>query len=361
VNLGFDPSKVVYADISLPEGQYDTAQQKHFLFRKVLDRISQFPGVLSATEASNFPPYNFGWTTVVIRGQVPPVNRNTASIFCTEGYFETLSLPLFRGTLFSRKDVDSARHVVIVNRTFARDRFGEENPIGRHVRFSDYETWADWPRNSYFEIIGVVADAQNTGLQDAPRPEIYLPGTLAGAPPRGIMVSTTGNSPAILQQLRAEVSAIDPNLAVAEAGSIAARLEHDYYARPRFLFLTLCTFAAIAFLLVALGVFSVLSYFVALQTPQIGIRMAIGARPIQVLSLFLKQGLRLILAGTGLGLFVSYFLARILASQIWGISATDPATFAAVGLLTLAVGVLACLLPAYRAARVDPMLALRYE
>jgi putative ABC transport system permease protein len=361
VNLGFNPSKVVYADISLPEGQYDTARQKHFLFREVLNRITRFPSVLAATETTNFPPYTFGWTTVAISGQTPPQNRNTASIFCTEGYFQTVGLPLLRGALFSQNDVDAAHRLVVVNHTFVRDRFGEENPIGRQVRFSDYETWPDWPRDPYFEIVGVVADAKNAGLQDPPRPEVYLPGTLAGAPPRGLMISTTGNPHAILERVRSEVSAVDPNVAIGEAGTIATRLDHYYFARPRFLLITLCTFTAVAFLLVAVGVFSVISYTVAAQTHEIGIRIALGARTTQILSLVVKRGLRLILTGILIGLFASYFLTRLLSSQIWGVSTTDLSTFATMASLALFVGSLACLVPARRATLVEPIVALRHE
>jgi hypothetical protein len=194
-----------------------------------------------------------------------------------------------------------------------------------------------------------------------PRPEIYLPSTLADAPTSGIMVSTTGNPQAILPQIRSEISAVDPHVAIGEAGTIATRLEHYYYARPRFLLITLCTFAAIALLLVAAGVFSVISYTVAAQTHEIGIRMALGAQAAQVLGLVVTKGTWLILAGTAIGLFASHFLTRLLSSQIWGVSATDPSTFAAVAFLALFVGILACLIPARRATRVDPMVALRYE
>jgi putative ABC transport system permease protein len=361
VNLGFNPWKVVYAGISWPESQYNTAQQKHLFFRKVLDRLTQVPGVQAATETSDFPPYTFGWTTVVITGKTAPTNRNTASVFCTEDYFQTLGLPLLRGSLFSQNDIDAARHVVIVNQAFVRDHFGEENPVGHQVRFSDYETWPDWPHDPYFEIIGVVADTKNAGLEDAPKPEVYLPSTLAGAIQPGIMVSTIADPVAVLQQVRAEISAADPNVAVGEVGTIATRLADHYYARPRFLLATLCSFAMIALLLVAVGVFSVISYTVALQTHEIGIRMALGAQPAGVLTLVLRRGMSPILAGIAIGLFASYFLTRLLASQIWGVSPTDPPTFAAVGSLALVVGVLACLLPARRASRVDPIVALRYE
>ncbi len=362
VNLGYNPSQIVYAHISWPEGQYETAQQKHRLFRKVLNRISQIPDVRAATETTTFPPYTSGWTTVVINGKTPPANRNTASVLCTEGYFQTLRQPLLRGTLFSQNDVDSARRVVVINQTFVRDRFGQENPIGHQVRFSDYETWPDWPRNLYFEIIGVVGDAKNSGLQDPPRPEIYLPASLTGAASsRGIMVNTSTYPPAILRQIRNELSTVDPNIALGETGTIASLVDRYCFARPRFLLTTLCAFAATALLLVAVGVFSVISYTVALQTHEIGLRMALGARPSQVLALVLKKGVRLVLAGIAIGLAASYFLTRLLTSQIWGVSTTDPSTIAVVVLLALVTGILAAALPARRAARVDPIVALRYE
>jgi len=362
VNLGFDPTKVVYAEISWPEERYDRRQQKHILLRKVFDRLTQFPGVQALTETSDFPPYTFGWTTAVITGKPRPLNRNTASIFCTEGYFQTLGLTLRRGRLFSEGDIDSARHVVIVNDTFVRDHFGEENPIGQQVKFSDYETWPDWPHDSYFEIVGVVSDAKNTGLQDVPRPELYLPDTLAGAiRPAGVMVRTIVDPALILREIDTEISAVDPDVVVSEAGTLATRLDSNYYARPRFLLTTTGTFATIAFLLVSAGIFSVISYNVALQTREIGIRLALGLQPTQVLGLVMQKAARLVLAGIAVGLFGSYFLTRLIASEVWGVSVTDPTTFVSVAFLALLIGLLACLLPARRASRIDPMVALRYE
>ena len=362
VNLGFDPTKVVYAEISWPEERFDGRQQKHILLRKVFDRLTQFPGVQAVTETSDFPPYTFGWTTAAITGKPRPLNRNTASVFCTEGYFQTLGLTLRRGRLFSRGDIDSARHLVIVNETFVREHFGEETPIGQQVKFSDYETWPDWPHDSSFEIVGVVSDAKNTGLQDVPRPELYLPDTLAGAiRPAGIMVRAIVDPALILREIDTEISAADPDVVVSEAGTLATRLDRNYYARPRFLLTTTGTFATIAFLLVSAGIFSVISYNVALQTREIGIRMALGAQPTQVLALVLKEGTRLVFAGIAIGLCSSYFLTRLIASEVWGVSVTDPITFACVACLALLVGLLACVLPACRASHVDPMVALRYE
>lgn len=361
VNIGFNPSKVVYARLSWPEDRYAAAGAKSALLRKALDRLTHLPGVVDAAETSDYPPHTWGWTTVVVQGQTSPKNRNTSSILCSEGYFRTLDRPLLQGRLFTQSDIESAAHVVVVNQTFARNHFADANPIGHHVRFSDYETLKDWSHEPYFEIIGVVADAHNTGLQAPPNPEIYLPATLTGASEHNLMVRTAAYIPATLHELRTAVSDLDPNLAVAETGTIATLLEQDYFARPRFLLTTFCTFATVALLLVAAGIFSVISYNVALRTREIGIRLALGARPTQVLGLVLKKGARLVLVGIALGLFTSHFVTRLIASEVWGVSVTDPATFVSVAFLALLVGLLACLLPARRASRVDPMVALRYE
>jgi putative ABC transport system permease protein len=361
VDLGFNPSQVVYGNISWPQDRVATAEQKRRTFRKILDGISRSPDVLAATGTTNFPPYTFGWTTVAISGKEPPKNRNTASIFCTEGYFQTLGLVLLRGSLFTRDDVEYARRVVIVNQTFVRERLGDENPIGRQVRFSDFETLSDWTREPYFEIVGVIADRKNAGLQDPPRPEIYLAGSITAGMPDGIMLRTTGSPAAALQQLRAEISAVDPNLALGESGTIRTLLERDYYARPRFLFITLCAFATIALVLVAVGIFSVIAYTVAIQTHEIGVRIALGAQTGQILRLVLRKGLTLILSGIALGFGASFFLTRLISTQIWGVSPTDPPTYAVVSVLALVIGASACLLPARRASQLDPCLALRQE
>jgi putative ABC transport system permease protein len=362
VNIGFDPAHVVYAELSLPEGRYDTADQKKVFFRKLLDRLATLPGVIASTEASSFPPYSFGWTEVLVPGKTHSEPWGTTFDLCSEGYFQTLGRTLLRGRLLSRSDVESARHVTVINQTLASRYFANESPVGQSIKFSTFEEWAaDWPRDAYFEIIGVIADAKNSGLQDPPKPEVYFPYTITSTGPRGVMLRTAGNSSLILTSLRQDITAMDPDVAVSDDGTIESFLERWYYAGPQFTVIILTAFASIGLLFVLIGIFSVMAYTVSLQTHEIGIRMALGARQNDVLSMVLKKGLALILAGTMTGLVASLAMTRLLASQIWGVSATDPWTFSAVAALILVVGVAACLFPARRATQVDPLVSLHYE
>jgi putative ABC transport system permease protein len=362
VDIGFDPAHVIYSELSFPEGRYDTAEQKRVFIGKLLDRLATIPGVTAATEATSLPPYSFGWTEVVIPGKTHSEPWGTTFDMCSEGYFQTLGRQLLRGRLLSHNDVESARYVTIINQTLARTYFGNEDPVGQKIKFSTFEEWAaDWRRGAYFEIIGVIADANNTGLQDAPRPEVYFPYTVTGTGSREIMVKTAGNPNLALESLRREIATIDSDVAVSDAGSIETFLKRWYYAGPQFTLIILTTFGAIGLLLVLMGIFSVMAYTVSLQTHEIGIRMALGAQQNNVLRMVLLKGLTLIATGTIAGLAAGLALTRLMSSQIWGVSPTDPWTFFAVAALILPVGLAACLFPARKATQVDPLVSLHYE
>jgi len=362
VDIGFNPASVAYARLSLPEGRYDTADAKRAYFEKVLDRVAAIPGVVASTEATSFPPYSFGWTEIAVPGKTHSESWGTTFDMCSEGFFQTLGRLLFRGRLLSRSDVESARHVVVVNQTFERNYFGTEDPIGQRVKFTTLEQWAtDWPRDAYFEIVGVIADAKNTGLQDAPRPEVYFPHTVTGTGPRGIMVRTAGNSSLVLTSLGRAIADVDSDVAISDLGPMENILKSSYYAGPQFTLIVLGTFGITGLLLVLVGIFSVMAYTVSLQTHEIGIRIAMGAQRHDVLRMVLRKGLALILAGIIVGLAASSVLMRLMASQIWGVSTMDPWTFSAVATLVVIVGLTASLFPAYRAAKVDPIVCLHYE
>jgi putative ABC transport system permease protein len=362
VDIGFNPASVAYARLSLPEGRYDTADAKRDYFEEVLDRVAAIPGVIASTEATSFPPYSFGWTEIVVSGKTHSEPWGTTFDMCSEGYFQTLGRRLLRGRLLSRSEVELARHVTVINQTFERNYFGNEDPIGQRIKFATLEQWAtDWPRDAYFEIIGVIEDAKNTGLQDAPRPEVYFPHTVSGTGPRGIMVRTAGNASLVLPSLSRTIAAVDSEVAISELGAMENILKTSYYAGPQFSLIILGTFGITGLLLVVIGIFSVMAYTVSLQTHEIGIRLAMGAQRSDVLRMVLKKGLTLIVAGTVAGLAVSSAVMRLMASQIWGVSTMDPWTFSVVATLVVIVGLTASLFPAHRATQVDPLVSLHYE
>jgi len=362
VDIGFNPASVAYARLSLPEGRYDTADAKRDYFGRVLDQVAAIPGVIASTEATSFPPYSFGWTEIVVPGRTHSEPWGTTFDMCSEGYFQTLGRRLLRGRLLSRSEVELARHVTVINQTFEHNYFGNEDPIGQRIKFTTLEQWAaDWPRDAYFEIIGVIADAKNTGLQDAPRPEVYFPHSVSGTGPRGIMVRTAGNANLVLPGLSRTIAAVDPEVAISELGPMENILKSSYYAGPRFSLIILGTFGITGLLLVVIGILSVMVYTVSLQTHEIGIRMAMGAQRSDVLGMVLKKALTLILAGTVAGLAISSAVMRLMASQIWGVSTMDPWTFSVVATLVVIIGLTASLFPAHRATQVDPLVSLHYE
>lgn len=361
VDLGFNPKNILVVRIPLPKGRYDTAVQKKLFFEEVLRRVKGVPGVVNATETISLPPYGGPRSEVVIPGKTHSEAWNAMFQACSQTYFQTMDRHLLRGTLLSENDIESARPVVVINQTLAREFFGKEDPIGQKINFKILDEIPETPNGLYFEIIGVVSDAKNRGLQEPAMPEAFFPYTLSGFGDRGILVRTAVDPDLLLNSVRKEIWAVDRNVALADTGSLESYLEKFSYAQPRFGVASLGVFAAIGLMLVVIGVFSVMAYTVSLQTHEIGIRMALGAQQSNVLQMVLRKGMRLMIAGIVTGLLASFALTRLLASQIWGVSATDPLTFTVVVVVVVGVGLVACLMPARRATHVDPLVALRYE
>jgi len=362
VDLGFNPTNILSARVALPPGRYDTAQQKRLFFQQVLERIAALPGVVSAAETVSFPPYGAPSSEVTVPGKTHSDVWISEFDICSEGYFRALGLHLLRGRLLSEADIESTRLVVVINQMLARKFFKDEDPIGKTIKFKVLDIVPDAPHDAYFEIIGIVGDVKNNGLQEAPMPEAFMPYTITGvARSRAILVRTSTEPLSMVESVRKEVWGVDSNVAVTETGTIEGYLNRFSYSAPRFELVTLGIFAGIGLVLVVIGVFSVMAYSVSLQTHDIGIRMALGAQQENILRMVLLKGLRLIGAGIIVGLLASYGLTRFISSQIWGVSPTDPMTLAAVVLAIVAVGLAACLLPARRATQVDPLTALRYE
>jgi len=276
-------------------------------------------------------------------------------------FFETLQLHLLRGRTLSDSDISSAQHVIVVNETLVRRFFPSVDPIGQKVKFNTFDDLPGASRDAYFEIIGVVRDFSNWDVRkSAPLPEAILPYTIFARDRRIILARTAVPPDSLLPAVRREIWAVDPKIAI-DTGNLQDFLAEDAYTEPRFDLITSGAFAGIALLLVVMGVFSVMAYSVSLRTHEIGIRMALGATQDSVLKMVLAKGSRLIAAGVVIGLLASFALTRFIASQIWGVSVTDPLTFFSVVALVALVSFTACLLPARRATKVDPVIALRYE
>jgi ABC-type antimicrobial peptide transport system permease subunit len=251
--------------------------------------------------------------------------------------------------------------VAVVNQAFARAYFGNENPLGQEIKFNVLDQLPETPHDAYFEVIGMVTDFKNQGLLEPPTPEAFVPFSISGIGHRVILAETAVDPKSLLASVQREVWAVDSNAAVTRSGSIKDLLAEEAYTRPQFGLITIGAFAGIGLALVLIGIFSVMAYTVALQTHEIGVRMALGAQRGNVLTMVLGKGLRLISVGILVGVLASLGLTRFLASQISGVSATDPLTYCSVVIIFLVVGLIASLLPARRAAGIDPLVSLRYE
>jgi putative ABC transport system permease protein len=358
VDLGMNPDNVLVARLPLPRGQYTTASDKQRFFRELLRRLQEVPGIEVATATSSLPPYGGIGSDIEIPGKTSTERWNAIFQLASEGYFQTLGLKLQRGRPLSAADVNGARRVAVVNQTLVTRYFGKDDPIGQRIKFKLLET-QEPIENPVFEIIGVVSDAKNQGIQEPPMPEAFIPYTVTGAFERGILARTQGDPAAFIDRVKREVWAVDRGVAITLTGTLNGYLSQFSYATPRFSVVLLGVFASVGLVLVAIGVYSVIAYTVSQQTHEIGIRMALGAAPVHVLRMVGLMGLRLVAAGAAIGLLASFAATRLIAAELWGTSQHDPLTLTVVVATISVVGLAACYFPARRATRVDPLLALR--
>jgi putative ABC transport system permease protein len=361
VHLGFQPDHILVARIPLPVDRYKTADQVTGFYRPLLQRLKALPGVVEATETSTLPPYGGISSDIEVPGKTHAEKWNALFQLCSEAYFSVLKMQFLDGRSFTEAEVNGARKLAIVNQTFVKKYLGNENPIGKQVRIAQLAEFEDAVKEPTFEIIGLVADAKNKGLQDPSDPEIWIPYTVTGSAFRGILVRTAKEPLSMLNTVEHEIWATDANVAVTLAGTHEGYISQFSYAGPRFGFFLMTIFSAIGLVLVTIGVYSVLAYTTARRTQEIGIRLALGAKGSDVLGMVIRMGLRLVGIGVALGLIASVAIGKVIATQLWGVSAYDPWTLVSVSVVLLITGLLACWLPARRAARVDPLVALRYE
>ena len=361
-DLGLDPDNILVTRLPFPRGTYTTAAEKQRFFQTLLPRLHVLPGVVAATETSTLPPYGGIPTDLEIPGKTHTERWSGLFQLVSEGYARTLGLRITRGRMLSADDVSGARKMAVVNETLVKRYFGSEDPIGRQVKLSMLETFPDGPVPApLFDIVGVIADAKNNGIQDPPQPEVMVPYTITGGFQRGILVRTAGEPAALLNSVRKEIWSIDRGVALSDIGTLNDYLKRYSYAGPKFSLVLLSVFAGIGLVLVAIGVYSVIAYTVSQQIHEIGIRMALGAQRGDVMRLVGRMSLRLVLVGVVLGVLGSVAATKVLASQLWGVSPRDPATLTGVVVAMSIAALLATYFPARRAMRVNPIVALRGE
>ena len=361
VHLGLQPDHILVARLPLPEDRYKTSDQLAGFFRPLLLRLKALPGVLEATETSTLPPYGGIDSEIEVQGKTHAEKWDAMFQLCSEGYFPVLKIQFIDGRPFTQAEVEGKRKLAVINQTFAHKYLANTNPIGQRVHVAQLENFPDALKDPWFEVIGLVADVKNRGLQEPVQPEMWVPYTMTGSAARGILVRTAQEPMAMMDAVRHEIWATESSVALTFTGTLEDFIRQFSYAGPRFGFVLMSIFGCIGLALVTIGVYSVLAYTTARRTHEIGIRMALGAERGDVLGLVIRMGLRLVALGVGIGLVASLAIARVIATQLWGVSAYDPWTLTSVAVLLLLTGVTACWIPARRAARVDPLIALRYE
>jgi predicted permease len=359
---GFNTKNVFLAEIHFPGHRYDSVESKRAFIGQALTRISAVPGIENAAVSFSTPIDDAPRSDdVTIPGKPHDKQWMTAFEACSEGYFRTIGLRLLRGRLLSPSDVASGSRVAVVNHTLAERYFPDEDPIGHQIKFNVLDRIPLTPHDSYFEIVGVVSDFRNFGLGQPIEPEAFFPYTFTSFGDRSLIVRTANDPGFFADTIRRVLGEIDPNPILSHSSTLDFFLHEHDYLRPRFRMISFGTCAAIGLGLALIGLFGVMSYSVALQTQEFGVRMALGAQRGNILMLVLRKGVLLVGSGILLGTLIASLSVKIVQAQLWGVSAFDPGAFIVAPLALLAAGVLACYIPARRATRVDPLVALRYE
>jgi predicted permease len=372
VRLGFDPQHVAAVRTRLPQPNdpkadpYGTPAQEAPFLREVLRRSRTLPGVeeVAVGDTASIPlDPSLRDLKLISEGQflVAFEGRNTQEdqpsvverSSVTPEYFHLLQIPVLRGRLFKDSDTDTAPQVAVVNESFARTYWPGEDPLGKRFK-------RNLPGSSWISVVGVVADAKTQSLAQAPLPEAYLDVYQTGAGRLAIFLRGHFDTAAISERMREQVQSVDPTLPVSDAQTLEETVSASLSER-RFSLQIIALFALTALLLAGLGIYGVISYIVGERTHEIGIRVALGAQRRNLLRMILGQGLGLASAGAAIGLIGAVIVSRLMSGVLYGVRPTDPLTFAGVSVLLMFIALLACYLPARRALRIDPMIALRHE
>ena len=359
IDRGFNADNVLTMVLRLSDSKYSQDPQIVNFFHDVLEHTRALPGVRAAGIVNYLPFYgglgSATGFTVIGRPAPPPGQEPSTNVRVADnGYFEAFGIPILRGRNFSSSEVTQPKRVVLINEVFARKYFPGEDPIGKTVDVVMF----DQPTPT--EIVGVVGNVRYESLIDDYEPYVYFAHPDLTYSFMTLVIRTDGDPAALAPAVQREIRALDPNQPVSDVRTMN-QVMSETVSRARFNTLLLGLFAALATVLSAVGIFGVMNYSVALRTKEIGLRLAIGAQPRQVLLLVLKQGLSLTVIGVILGLAAAFALTRLLSGLLFGVAAVDVGTFAMMSLLLVLVSIAACYLPARRAMKIDPLRALRYE
>ena len=358
VESGFDPNHLLTMRVNLPASKYDTDLKLINFFKQAVEQVRAIPGVESVGAINTLPfdgPYS--GTRVAIEGQPPrPPGQELSTGVCVTdaNYFQTMHIPLKRGRYYTQQEATEMRHVVVVNEAFARDIFPDQNPIGQRVTINMKDD------NQPSEIIGVVGNNKARGLDSEVEPMAFWPHAELVYPGMTFAIRTRGDSTNIAAAARNVIHQLDPDQPIGQVATMDSLMAKSV-ARARFNSTLLAIFSIVAMVMAAVGIYGVMSYSVLQRTHEIGVRLALGAQRGDVLKLILKQGVVLAVSGVLVGLAGSFGLTRIISTLLFDVAATDRTTFALVASGLFAITFLASYLPAWRATRVNPLVALRYE
>jgi putative ABC transport system permease protein len=354
-DVGFNPQSVLSFQLTLPEERYSEAQRLGF-YDQLIERLEALPGVAAAGAINILPMSNNGEGRIFEIVGRPPFEKGKEHgadyRVVTPGYFDAMGMSLRRGRGFTSGDNQHAPGVVIINETFARRFFPSQEAIGQRITTGE----ADKP----LEIVGVAGDIKAQSLDNVPFPALYVPYAQNPRAFMGVVLRTASEPTALTGAARDEVMKLDPALPVSNIKTVE-RMMHEITSPKRIMTAMMGVFAAIALLLAGVGLYAVMAYAVSQRTHEIGVRMALGARARDILALITRQGLKLTLAGLALGIAGAFALTRVMEPLLYGVTPTDPLTFTLISLSLAGAALLACWIPARRATRVDPMIALRCE
>ena len=354
---GFNPRNLLSLRLSLPVSRYPAPDSVAAFYRQVGEKINALPGVESVCATYSLPMSSvaFAWEPITIEGYVPRAAQDTIISnvrIVTSDYFRTMSVPLVGGRLFNEHDRKGEPETAIVNEALAERFWPNENPIGKRMQRGKGGPWRT--------VVGVIKDAKQFSTEKEPPITVYYPFEQVIARSMYLVIRTTPDPAQMTATITEEIQAYDPEMAVFDVGTMDERL-YDSLSRRRFSMILLGAFAVIASTLAAIGIYGVMAYSVNQRTHEIGIRLALGATPARILRLVVRQALILVSVGILIGLGGVFALTRVMSSLLYGVSATDRITFIITPILLGAVALIASFIPARRAARVDPMVALRYE